>query len=135
MTNDAFISNAASVVTRVVQVRSYLLLNSLQWCLRLSAEGSGVTVEGSAYLPGEAEGSDLTFYHFFLLICLSYCLMISYAVMHLSLFLVVADEEDDNDNGVDLFGEEKKEEKKAAKDHAATVKASGKNKECELLKV
>ncbi|MFS7899288.1 hypothetical protein Hanom_Chr01g00094891 [Helianthus anomalus] len=43
MTNDAFISNAASVVTR--------------WCLRLSAEGSGVTVEGSAYLPGEAEGS------------------------------------------------------------------------------
>ncbi|KAJ0709748.1 hypothetical protein HanOQP8_Chr09g0347751 [Helianthus annuus] len=64
-------------------------------CRSVSAEGSGVTVEGSATFPEEA--------------------------------IAAADEGDDSD--VDLFGEETEEEKKAAEDRAAAVKASGKKKE------
>ena len=41
--------------------------------------------------------------------------------------------EDEDEDDVDLFGEETEEEKKAAEERAAAVKASGKKKECELL--
>ncbi|KAJ0740137.1 hypothetical protein HanOQP8_Chr06g0213511 [Helianthus annuus] len=68
-------------------------------CRSVSAEGRGVTVEGSATFPEEA-----------------------IATPH-----AAADEGDDSD--VDLFGEETEEEKKAAEDRAAAVKASGKKKE------
>ncbi|MFS7943397.1 hypothetical protein Hanom_Chr06g00499851 [Helianthus anomalus] len=75
------------------------------WCLRLSAEGSGVTVEGSASFPEEVDTASVA-------------------------DIKVAIDEDD-DCGVDLFGEETEEEKKAAEGHAVAVKASGKKKECE----
>lgn len=75
--------------------------------LRLSgvtAEGSGVTIEGFAPLAEEAvatpPASDSK-----------------------------AAEDDDDDDDVDLFGEETEEEKKASEARAAAVKASGKKKE------
>ncbi|KAI3702470.1 hypothetical protein L6452_28208 [Arctium lappa] len=71
----------------------------------VSAEGSGVTVEGSASFPEEA----------------------AIATPPVAETKVAADEDDDSD--VDLFGEETEEEKKAAEDRAAAVKASGKKKE------
>ncbi|KAI3692789.1 hypothetical protein L6452_32612 [Arctium lappa] len=70
----------------------------------VSAEGSGVTVEGSASFPEEAIATPL--------------------VIETK---VAADEDDDSD--VDLYGEETEEEKKVFEDHAAEVKASGKKKE------
>ncbi|KAJ0527146.1 hypothetical protein HanRHA438_Chr09g0415001 [Helianthus annuus] len=107
MNNNVFLSNVASVVKRVRKmtdrVSTYLLLNCLQWCLRLSAEGSGVTVEGSASFTEEADTTPVA-------------------------DTKVAIDEDD-DCGVDLFGEETEEEKKAAEGHAVAVKASGKKKE------
>ncbi|CAI9270424.1 unnamed protein product [Lactuca saligna] len=69
----------------------------------VSAEGSGVVVEGSASFPEEAIATPL-----------------------------VADTKasnEDEDSDVDLFGEETEEEKKVAEERAATVKASGKKKE------
>nr|KAJ0225015.1 hypothetical protein LSAT_V11C100012170 [Lactuca sativa] len=65
----------------------------------VSAEGSGVVVEGSASFPEEAIATPPA----------------------------AADEDEDSD--VDLFGEETEEEKKAAEERAAAVKASGKKKE------
>nr|KAJ0193989.1 hypothetical protein LSAT_V11C800435510 [Lactuca sativa] len=66
----------------------------------VSAEGSGVVVEGSASFPEEAIATPPA----------------------------AADEDEDSD--VDLFGEETEEEKKGAEERAAAVKASGKKKEC-----
>ncbi|KAJ0047696.1 hypothetical protein Pint_15683 [Pistacia integerrima] len=70
----------------------------------VSAEGSGVTVEGCAPIPEEAIATPPT-----------------------------ADSKaaaaDDDDDDVDLFGEETEEEKKAAEERAAAVKASAKKKE------
>ncbi|KAK1433910.1 hypothetical protein QVD17_10828 [Tagetes erecta] len=84
--------------------------NHIEALLRLSgvsAEGSGVTVQGSAapiangttYANGNGVANGKA----------------------------AVDEDDDSD--VDLFGEETEEEKKAAEDRAAALKASGKKKE------
>nr|KAJ0211620.1 hypothetical protein LSAT_V11C400188740 [Lactuca sativa] len=70
----------------------------------VSAEGSGVTVEGSACFPEEA-----------------------IATPPVNGTKAAVDEDDDSD--VDLFGEETEEEKKAAEERAAKAKASGKKKE------
>ncbi|KAJ0715923.1 putative protein kinase STE-STE11 family [Helianthus annuus] len=70
----------------------------------VSAERSGVTVEGSATFPEEA-----------------------IATPPVAETKAAADEDDDSD--VDFFGEETEEEKKAAEDRVAAVKASGKKKE------
>ncbi|KAM0060078.1 putative translation elongation factor EF1B/ribosomal protein S6 [Helianthus debilis subsp. tardiflorus] len=81
--------------------------NHIEALLRISgvsAEGSGVTVEGSATFSEEA-----------------------IATPPVAETKAAADEDDDSD--VDLFGEETEEEKKAAEDRAAAVKASGKKKE------
>uniref|UniRef100_A0A251RWM6 Putative translation elongation factor EF1B/ribosomal protein S6 n=1 Tax=Helianthus annuus TaxID=4232 RepID=A0A251RWM6_HELAN len=81
--------------------------NHIEALLRISgvsAEGSGVTVEGSATFAEEA-----------------------IATPPVAETKAAADEDDDSD--VDLFGEETEEEKKAAEDRAAAVKASGKKKE------
>ncbi|MFS7999792.1 hypothetical protein Hanom_Chr12g01170691 [Helianthus anomalus] len=99
LNNNVFLSNVASVVTRVMKMTD-------RWCLRLSAEGSGVTVEGSASFPEEADTASVA-------------------------DIKVAIDEDD-DCGVDLFGEETEEKKKAAEGDAVAVKASGKKKECTL---
>ncbi|XP_076932464.1 elongation factor 1-delta 1-like [Bidens hawaiensis] len=80
--------------------------NHIEALLRISgvsAEGSGVTVEGSASFPEEAVAAPVAGTN------------------------GAADEDDDSD--VDLFGEETEEEKKAAEERAAAVKASGKKKE------
>ncbi|KAJ0755217.1 putative translation elongation factor EF1B/ribosomal protein S6 [Helianthus annuus] len=80
--------------------------NHIEALLRISgvsAEGSGVIVEGSASFPEEADAAPVADAK------------------------AAADEDDDSD--VDLFGEETEEEKKAAEDRAAAVKASGKKKE------
>ncbi|KAM0004062.1 hypothetical protein Hdeb2414_s0256g00849541 [Helianthus debilis subsp. tardiflorus] len=90
MNNNVFLSNVASVVTQVMKMTDRTL------------SGSGVTVEGSASFPEEADTAPVA-------------------------DTKVAIDEDD-DCGVDLFGEETEEEKKAAEGHAA-VKASGKKKE------
>ncbi len=70
----------------------------------VSAEGSGVTVEGCASIPEAAIATPPT-----------------------------ADSRaaaaDDDDDDVDLFGEETEEEKKAAEERAAAIKASAKKKE------
>jgi elongation factor 1-beta len=81
--------------------------NHIEALLRISgvsAEGSGVVVEGSASFPEEA-----------------------IATPPAAETKAAADEDDDSD--VDLFGEETEEEKKAAEERAAAVKASGKKKE------
>ncbi|CAH1423201.1 unnamed protein product [Lactuca virosa] len=70
----------------------------------VSAEGSGVTVEGSASFPEEA-----------------------IATPPVNGTKAAVDEDEDSD--VDLFGEETEEEKKAAEERAAKAKASGKKKE------
>ncbi|KAL8250344.1 hypothetical protein R6Q59_034037 [Mikania micrantha] len=75
----------------------------------VSTEGSGVTVEGSASFSEEAAAAPVANGN----------------------GKVAVDEDDDSD--VDLFGEETEEEKKAAEDRAAAVKASGKKKECEFM--
>ncbi|KAJ0439475.1 hypothetical protein HanHA300_Chr16g0625721 [Helianthus annuus] len=77
--------------------------------LLLSTKGRGVTVKGSAYLLGDADTTPVAD--------------------------TKAAADEDDDTGVDLFGEESEEEKKATKDNAAAVNASGKKKECELLKI
>ncbi|WZZ59409.1 hypothetical protein YC2023_059516 [Brassica napus] len=84
--------------------RWYNHIDALLRISGVSAEGSGVIVEGSAPVveeavatPPAADSKD------------------------------AADEEDDDD--VDLFGEETEEEKKAAEERAASVKASTKKKE------
>nr|GEX06302.1 elongation factor 1-delta 1-like [Tanacetum cinerariifolium] len=81
--------------------------NHIEALLRISgvsAEGSGVVVEGSASFPEEAIATPP------------------------AAETKAADDEDD-DSDVDLFGEETEEEKKAAEERAAAVKASGKKKE------
>ncbi|XP_071728380.1 elongation factor 1-delta 1-like [Rutidosis leptorrhynchoides] len=81
--------------------------NHIEALLRISgvsAEGSGVIIEGSASFPEEAVSTP-----------------------PVADTKVAADEDDDSD--VDLFGEETEEEKKAAEDRAAALKASGKKKE------
>ncbi|KAJ0773722.1 hypothetical protein HanOQP8_Chr03g0103551 [Helianthus annuus] len=95
MTNDAFISNGTSVVTRVMKMTNRI---------SLSAKGCGVTIKGFAYLPEEANTAPVVD--------------------------TKAAADEDDDSGVDLFGEETEEEKKAVEDHAAAVKAAGKKKEC-----
>uniref|UniRef100_A0A1J3CYN8 Elongation factor 1-delta 1 n=1 Tax=Noccaea caerulescens TaxID=107243 RepID=A0A1J3CYN8_NOCCA len=84
--------------------RWYKHIDALLRISGVSAEGSGVIVEGSAPIteeavatPPAADSKD------------------------------AADEEDDDD--VDLFGEETEEEKKAAEERAAAAKASTKKKE------
>ncbi|XP_017216037.1 elongation factor 1-delta [Daucus carota subsp. sativus] len=77
--------------------------NHIEALLRISgvsAEGCGVTVEGSAVATPPAADTK-----------------------------AAAAAEDDDDDDVDLFGEETEEEKKAAEERAAAVKASGKKKE------
>lgn len=71
----------------------------------VSAEGSGVVVEGSAPITEEAV-----------------------ATPPVGDSKAAAAEEDDDDD-VDLFGEETEEEKKAAEERAASIKASTKKKE------
>ncbi|XP_019056899.1 PREDICTED: elongation factor 1-delta 1 isoform X2 [Tarenaya hassleriana] len=81
--------------------------NHIDALLRISgvtAEGSGITVEGFAPITEEAV-----------------------ATPPAEDSKAAADEDDDDD--VDLFGEETEEEKKAAEERAAAVKASGKKKE------
>ncbi|CAL9216771.1 unnamed protein product, partial [Arabidopsis halleri] len=85
--------------------RWYNHIDALLRISGVSAEGSGVIIEGSAPIteeavatPPAADSKD-----------------------------AAADEEDDDD--VDLFGEETEEEKKAAEERAASVKASTKKKE------
>jgi elongation factor 1-beta len=80
--------------------------NHIDALLRISgvtAEGSGVTIEGFAPATGVATppAADSK----------------------------AADDEDSDDDDVDLFGEETEEEKKAAEERAASVKASTKKKE------
>ncbi|CAA3027711.1 elongation factor 1-delta-like [Olea europaea subsp. europaea] len=82
--------------------------NHIEALLRISgvsAEGSGVIVEGSAPAPEEAIATPPA----------------------VDTKASAAEEDDDDD--VDLFGEETEEEKKAAEERAAAVKASGKKKE------
>ncbi|KAB2594683.1 elongation factor 1-delta-like [Pyrus ussuriensis x Pyrus communis] len=81
--------------------------NHIAALLRISGvcgEGSGVTIEGSAPVTGEAVATP-----------------------------PVADTKasaaEDDDDDVDLFGEETEEEKKAAEERAASIKASTKKKE------
>ncbi|KAK2988732.1 hypothetical protein RJ640_020997, partial [Escallonia rubra] len=84
--------------------------NHIDALLRLSgvsAEGCGVTIEGSACIVEEAIATPPA------------------ADTKAS----AAQDEDDDDDDVDLFGEETEEEKKAAEDRAVAVKASGKKKE------
>ncbi|KAI3974288.1 hypothetical protein MKX01_030957 [Papaver californicum] len=81
--------------------------NHIEALLRISgvsAEGSGVSVEGFAPVAEE-----------------------SVATPSVTDAKPADDDEDDSD--VDLFGEETEEEKKAAEERAAAVKASGKKKE------
>ncbi|KAK3038121.1 hypothetical protein RJ639_029575 [Escallonia herrerae] len=90
--------------------------NHIDALLRLSgvsAEGCGVTIEGSASIVEEAIATPPA------------------ADTKAFMFDVAsaARDEDDDDDDVDLFGEETEEEKKAAEDRAAAVKASGKKKE------
>ncbi|XP_010526783.1 PREDICTED: elongation factor 1-delta 1 isoform X1 [Tarenaya hassleriana] len=82
--------------------------NHIDALLRISgvtAEGSGITVEGFAPITEEAVATPPAE----------------------DSKAAAADEDDDDD--VDLFGEETEEEKKAAEERAAAVKASGKKKE------
>ncbi|KAJ0973683.1 hypothetical protein J5N97_015648 [Dioscorea zingiberensis] len=72
----------------------------------VTAEGKGVTIEGSAPPVEEAPASP--------------------AIIDKK---VPGGDEDDDDDDVDLFGEETEEEKKAAEERAAAVKASAKKKE------
>ncbi|OAY30759.2 elongation factor 1-delta 1 [Manihot esculenta] len=84
--------------------RWYNHIDALLRISGVSAEGSGVTVEGFAPITEEAIATP-----------------------------PAADSkaaaEDDDDDDVDLFGEETEEEKKAAEERAAAVKASAKKKE------
>ncbi|KAM7270231.1 hypothetical protein ACFE04_029445 [Oxalis oulophora] len=82
--------------------------NHIDALLRISgvtAEGSGVTIEGFAPATGE-----------------------TVATPPVADSKAAADDDDDDDD-VDLFGEETEEEKKAAEERAASVKASIKKKE------
>ncbi|CAK9141077.1 unnamed protein product [Ilex paraguariensis] len=82
--------------------------NHIEALLRLSgvsAEGCGVTVEGSAPITEEAVSTPPV------------------------VDTKSSAAEDDDDDDVDLFGEETEEEKKAAEERAAAVKAAGKKKE------
>ncbi|KAI3835444.1 hypothetical protein MKX03_034534 [Papaver bracteatum] len=81
--------------------------NHIEALLRISgvsAEGSGVSVEGFAPVAEESVATP-------------------------SVTDAKPAEDDDDDSDVDLFGEETEEEKKAAEERAAAVKASGKKKE------
>lgn len=83
--------------------------NHIDALLRISgvtAEGSGITVQGSAPISEEAV-----------------------ATPPAGDSKAAAVDDDDDDDDVDLFGEETEEEKKAAEERAATVKASTKKKE------
>ncbi|OAY47943.1 elongation factor 1-delta 1 [Manihot esculenta] len=85
--------------------RWYNHIDALLRISGVSAEGSGVTVEGSAPITEEA-----------------------IATPPAADSKASAAEVDDDDD-VDLFGEETEEEKKAAEERAAAVKASAKKKE------
>ncbi|KAL7600974.1 hypothetical protein Lser_V15G22216 [Lactuca serriola] len=84
--------------------RWFTHIDALLRIFGVSAEGSGVVVEGSASFPEEA-----------------------IATPPVADTKAAADEDEDSD--VDLFGEETEEEKKIAEERATTVKASGKKKE------
>lgn len=84
--------------------RWYSHIDTLLRISGVSAEGSGVTVEGSSPITEEA-----------------------IATPPAADSKAAAAEDDDDD--VDLFGEETEEEKKAAEERAAAVKASSKKKE------
>ncbi|XP_065873253.1 elongation factor 1-delta 1-like [Euphorbia lathyris] len=84
--------------------RWYSHIDALLRISGVSAEGSGVTVEGFV--------ADITE---------------SIATLRVDDSKAAVDEDDDDD--VDLFGEETEEEKKAAEERAAAVKASSKKKE------
>ncbi|XP_031277913.1 elongation factor 1-delta 2-like isoform X3 [Pistacia vera] len=81
--------------------RWYNHIDALLRISGVSAEGSGVTVEGFAPITEEEIATPPA--------------------------KAAAAEDDDDD--IDLFGEETEEEKKAAEERAAAVKASGKKKE------
>ncbi|XP_010548303.1 PREDICTED: elongation factor 1-delta 1-like [Tarenaya hassleriana] len=86
--------------------RWYNHIDALLRISGVSAEGSGVTVEGFAPITEEAV-----------------------ATPPAEDSKGAAADEDEDDDDVDLFGEETEEEKKAAEERAAAVKASGKKKE------
>nr|AVR59264.1 elongation factor 1-beta [Stellera chamaejasme] len=86
--------------------RWYKHIDALLRISGVTGEGSGVIVEGSAPITGEAV-----------------------ATPPVEDSKAVAAAVDDDDDDVDLFGEETEEEKKAAEERAAAVKASSKKKE------
>ncbi|XP_031277914.1 elongation factor 1-delta-like [Pistacia vera] len=85
--------------------RWYNHIDALLRISGVSAEGSGVTVEGFAPITEEEIATPPVG------------------------DTKAAAAEDDDDDDVDLFGEETEEEKKAVEERAAAVKASGKKKE------
>ncbi|KAJ4712559.1 Elongation factor 1-delta, partial [Melia azedarach] len=84
--------------------RWYNHIDALLRISGVSAEGSGVTIEGSAPITEAVATPPVG-------------------------DTKAAAAEDDDDDDVDLFGEETEEEKKAAEERAAAVKASAKKKE------
>ncbi|KAI9173369.1 hypothetical protein LWI28_000317 [Acer negundo] len=84
--------------------RWYSHIDALLRISGVSAEGSGVVVDGSAPITAEAVATP-------------------------PVDSKAAAAEDDDDDDVDLFGEETEEEKKAAEERAASIKASTKKKE------
>ncbi|XP_054810188.1 elongation factor 1-delta 1-like isoform X2 [Prosopis cineraria] len=88
--------------------RWYKHIDALLRMSGVSGNGSGVKVEGSLPMAGEA---------------------IATPPPADTKATSAEDDDDDDDDDVDLFGEETEEEKKAAEERAAAVKASSKKKE------
>ncbi|TXG51295.1 hypothetical protein EZV62_023819 [Acer yangbiense] len=100
--------------------RWYSHIDALLRISGVSAEGSGVVVEGCAPITAEAVATPPVDSKASSVLC-------SCACDFLSRGSAAAAEDDDDD--VDLFGEETEEEKKAAEERAASIKASTKKKE------
>ncbi|KAK2978191.1 hypothetical protein RJ640_030364 [Escallonia rubra] len=96
--------------------RWYNHIDALLRLSGLSAEGCGVTIEGSA--PGIEEA-----------IATPPAADTKASFHPLTELYASAAQDDDDDDDVDLFGEETEEEKKASEERAAAAKASGKKKE------
>ncbi|KAH7549733.1 hypothetical protein JRO89_XS13G0074000 [Xanthoceras sorbifolium] len=97
----------------------------------VSAEGSGVVVEGSAPITeeavatppvGDSKASGV------LCLC-AFNFLLFFKTWSWAFDFQAAAAEEDDDDDVDLFGEETEEEKKAAEERAASIKASTKKKE------
>ncbi|KAI3727039.1 hypothetical protein L1987_66847 [Smallanthus sonchifolius] len=124
--DDLTVHAAFSTLPSSLYVNVSRWFNHIEALLRLSgvsAEGSGVTVEGSASFQEEAAAVPVANG--------KAASVANGKAAHVAngkaAAAAAADEDDDSD--VDLFGEETEEEKKAAEDRAAAVKASGKKKE------